>query len=123
MVRSEHQRRYRVGVWAERYAALYLLGKGYWVLERRYKSPVGEIDLIVKRGRRVGFVEVKYRQKLEDAAFSLTSRQQQRIVQAAKFWLTQNRNETYQDLSFDVILLAPWCWPQHICNGFEDQLS
>ncbi len=123
MTRSEHQRRYLVGVWAERFAAFYLFCKGYRVLERRYKSPVGEIDLIVRRGRRVAFVEVKFRQRLEEAAFSLTSYQQRRIVQAAKFWLAQNADALYEELSFDAVLLAPWRWPRHVCNGFEDDFG
>ena len=118
---GDRQKHYRAGVWAERIAGVYLSCKGYRILERRYKSPVGEIDLIAKRAGRIGFVEVKYRQSLEQAAFSITEFQKTRIVQAAKFWLSQNSQETYEELSFDAVLFAPWRWPQHIQNAFEER--
>ena len=51
----------RRGRRAELIAAWYLRLKLYRVLARRYRTPVGEIDLIVRRGRTIVFVEVKHR--------------------------------------------------------------
>jgi len=121
MGQGGRQKHYRAGLWAERVAGVYLSCKGYRILARRYKSPVGEIDLIAKRSGRIGFVEVKYRQNLEQAAFSISEFQKTRIVQAAKFWLSQNSEEPFEELSFDAVLLAPWALPQHIQNAFEDR--
>lgn len=113
------QKRYRAGIWAEKFAAVWLFFKGYSVLARRYKCPLGEIDLIVKRGKTIAFVEVKYRQSLADAAFSISDHQKQRIVRSANFWLQANSQQVYETLTMDVILLAPLRLPQHIQNAFE----
>ena len=50
---------YARGIWAERYAALYLFFKGFRILATRFKTPVGEIDLIAVRNNVMVFVEVK----------------------------------------------------------------
>jgi putative endonuclease len=42
--------------------------KGYAVVARRYKTPVGEIDLVALKGKRLAFIEVKRRKTKEDAA-------------------------------------------------------
>ena len=61
--------------------------KGYRIVARRYKTPVGEIDLVALKGKRLAFVEVKRRKSLEDAAWTLPTRQRRRIVRAAQYWL------------------------------------
>jgi putative endonuclease len=52
------------GRWAERWVALLLLFIGYRCLAKRYRTPVGEIDLIASRGETLVMVEVKYRRAL-----------------------------------------------------------
>lgn len=115
----ERQRRQRLGQRAEWVAALYLQLKGYRILARRFKCPVGEIDLIAKRGRRVAFIEVKYRQTFESAAFSITDKQKQRIERAAAFWLMRHEGISYETLSFDVMLMRPRRLPRHLKSAFE----
>lgn len=90
------------------------------MLERRYKSPVGEIDLIVRRGSAICFVEVKYRQSVDVAAFSISDVQKRRINKAALFWLAQNSQHRYETLRFDVILMAPYNLPVHLRSAFEE---
>lgn len=114
------QNRYRAGVWAERASGLYLNLKGYRILARRFKSPFGEIDLIAKRRGAIAFVEVKYRKTLEQAAFSISNHQKFRIAQAAKFWLAGHPHMAYEVLRFDVVLMAPYRWPEHWQSAFED---
>ncbi len=46
---------------AETRCALGLRLRGYRVLARRYKVPVGEVDIVARRGRTLVFVEVKAR--------------------------------------------------------------
>ena len=58
MKREEAERRGRRG---ESWAAWWLRLHGWHILARRVKTPRGEIDLIVRRGRTVAFVEVKWR--------------------------------------------------------------
>ena len=48
--KAHKQKTYDQGVWAEKYAAGYLVSKGYKILEERYKTQYGEIDLINREG-------------------------------------------------------------------------
>ena len=60
------------GRWAESLAAWSLRLRGYRIVARRFRTPLGEIDLIAQRGRLVAFVEVKARTDLEQALVALT---------------------------------------------------
>ena len=111
-------RAYRSGVLAESIAALTLRLEGNRIVARRYRTPVGEIDLVALKGRRLAFVEVKRRRSAEDAAWTLPTRQRRRIVRAAQYWLAANPNFTGHDISFDVVLASPWSWPRYIENAF-----
>jgi len=110
---------YRDGIVAEAVAAgLYRL-KGYRIVARRYRSPVGEIDLVAAKGRRLAFVEVKRRRTHDEAAFAVTAKQKRRIVRAAQYWLASHPDYAGRDIAFDVVLAAPWSWPRHIANAFS----
>jgi putative endonuclease len=63
---------------------MFLIAKGYRILARRFKTPLGEIDIVARRRRALVFVEVKARETSGDAAESLTARGKQRIVAAAE---------------------------------------
>jgi putative endonuclease len=107
------------GISAEQRASLYLAAKGYRTLAKRWKSPAGEIDLVVRRGRVVVFVEVKTRATLDGAAESVLPRQRRRIVAAAEAWLASHPEHCSHDLRFDAILIAPKRLPRHIEAAFE----
>lgn len=107
------------GVSAEGRAALYLAAKGYRTIARRWKSPVGEIDLVVRRGKLIVFVEVKMRGALDAAAESILPRQRRRIVAAAEAWLAAHPEHSGYDLRFDAMLIAPRRLPRHIEAAFE----
>jgi len=102
----------------ETLAALFLNLKGYRILERRVKTPVGEIDLIARRGRVTVFVEVKARSFSHQESDALMAVNSRRITRAAQLWLTRRPDLANQDLRFDVIFLAPFAWPRHIVNAF-----
>ncbi len=119
MARARRRKAYRKGLWAESLAALLLTLKGYRVLQRRYRSPVGEIDIVAVRRRRLAFVEVKVRDTLETAAHSLTADQRRRIARAAAHWLARRPAYAGHDISFDVVLLAPWSRPRHLPAAFR----
>ena len=72
--RPERQIAFRTGISAESRAAAFLIAKGFRILARRWRSPVGEIDIIARRRTLLIFVEVKARDQL-DAAWSVTDRQ------------------------------------------------
>jgi putative endonuclease len=110
---------FRRGVSAESVAALFLGAKGYRTIARRWKSPVGEIDLVVKRGRLIVFVEVKARKAVDQAAESVLPRQRRRIVAAAEAWLAVHPEHAGYDMRFDAVLVAPGRMPQHVVSAFE----
>jgi putative endonuclease len=109
---------YRRGLFAETLAALLFRLKSYRIVARRYKTPVGEIDLVALKGNRLAFVEVKRRQTTEDAAWTLPAKQPRRIVRAAQYWLSAHPDLANHDLAFDVVLTAPWTWPRTVENAF-----
>jgi putative endonuclease len=117
-MRERRVKAYRSGLFAETIAAGVLRLRGYAILARRYKTPVGEIDLVALKGRRLAFVEVKRRKTTDDAAWTLPSKQRRRIVRAAQYWLASHPDFTGHDIAFDVVLTAPWSWPRYIADAF-----
>ena len=59
---------FNTGLSAESRAAAFLVAKGYRILVRRFRTPVGEIDIIARRFNTIAFVEVKARATLDGAA-------------------------------------------------------
>ena len=118
-VNPERRAAFRLGVSAESRAAAILLAKGYRVVAKRFRSGVGEVDLVARRGNVLVFVEVKARDRLDDAAEAVTPRQQRRIVAAAEAWLAANPRDVTRNIRFDAILIAPRHWPRHIQAAFE----
>ena len=112
------RRHYRRGHRAETLAALWLRAKGYRILATRYKTKVGEIDLIARRGRTVIFVEVKGRSEREAAAQAIHTHNQQRVVRAAQWWLQQHPMPANGTIRFDAVLVAWYRWPHHIPHAF-----
>jgi len=90
----------------ENMAAMYLRLRMYKILERNYYSPVGEIDIIAKKGETYIFLEVKYRR---DASKGLPREavniyKQNKIRRTAQHYLAANNiNEYNTDIRFDVI--------------------
>jgi putative endonuclease len=113
------QAAFRVGISAESRAAAWLIARGFRILARRWRSPLGEIDIIAARRHLLIFVEVKARASLDEAAESVTARQKQRIAAAAEIWLAQFPQPTIRDIRFDAILVAPGKLPRHIPAAFE----
>jgi putative endonuclease len=114
---SLRKRAYLKGHRGEWIAALYLRFKGYKILENRFKTPLGEIDLIVRKGKTVIAVEVKSRNSLREAAFSIIPYQQRRIERAFMCYLS--RKPFPFAARFDVIYIAPWTWPYHIQGAWR----
>jgi putative endonuclease len=116
---AERQVAFRTGISAESRAAAFLIAKGFRILARRWRSPVGEIDIIARRRTLLIFVEVKARANLDDAAWSVTERQRQRIAAAAEVWLAHNPDARIRDIRFDAMLVAPGRIPRHITAAFD----
>lgn len=97
---------WRRGRWSELLVRLYLLACAHRILAANYKTPVGEIDLIAKRGRRISFVEVKARNDPAAAAEAVRTHQRLRIQRAAEYFLTQNPAYQICDIRFDAAFVT-----------------
>ena len=117
--RPERQAAFRVGISAESRAAAFLIAKGFRILARRWRSPLGEIDIVARRRHLLVFAEVKARASLAEAAESVDERQRRRIAAAAEIWLAANPDKAIFDVRFDAILVAPGKIPRHIPAAFE----
>jgi putative endonuclease len=117
--RKERQAAFRRGLSAESRAAVFLIAKGFRIMARRWKSPLGEIDIVARRRHLLIFVEVKARERLDDAAWSVTDRQRSRIVAAAEAYLAHAPDESIRDIRFDAVLVAPGRIPRHIPAAFD----
>jgi putative endonuclease len=110
---------FRLGLSAESRAAAWLIARGFRILARRWRSPAGEIDIVAGRRNLLIFVEVKARATLDDAAWSVTARQQTRIAAAAGAWLAAHPQDAMREMRFDAILVAPGRLPRHIPGAFD----
>lgn len=97
---------YQKGLWAERLAEFFLRLKGYRCLHRRYKTPLGEIDLIMRKGKYLIGVEVKARTKKENALDCLQISQQRRITRALELFQVRHSLYHHCTLRCDFVLLV-----------------
>jgi putative endonuclease len=110
---------FRLGLSAESRAAAFLVAKGYRIAARRWRSPLGEVDIVARRRRLLVFVEVKARASLDDAAEAVTPHQRRRIIGAAQAWLAAHPDDALCDIRFDAMLVAPRRIPRHIQAAFD----
>ena len=116
------QRAEQQGRTAELVALVYLMLTCHRILARRWRGSAGEIDLVARRGRRIIFVEVKFRHRSDagsgagsgassdagsDAGGIPTAQQRQRIARAAQQFCRQRRISPAFELRFDLIQISP----------------
>ncbi len=119
MSRDRRRRAWQRGFDAEAKAAWLLRLKGYRILARRWRAPVGEIDLIARRGKVLAFVEVKARAEARHAAEALGPRQQERLRRAAAAYLAGRPPAQDIQLRFDCVFLGEGLWPRHLPDAFR----
>jgi putative endonuclease len=109
----------RAGRRAETLAVWLLRLKGYAILARRFRSPVGEIDIVARRAGILAFVEVKQRRQSEAALAALTARQRARLQRAALAFLSTRPAVAGLAQRFDVVLVIPWRRIIHIIDAWR----
>ena len=119
MSRVRRRRADRAGRLAEAACVWWLRLRGYRILARRFRVPVGEIDIVARRGRTLAMVEVKTRPSRRLAAEALTPRQRHRIGRAAAAYLALNPALAELGVRFDVMLVVPWRPPGHIMDAWR----
>jgi putative endonuclease len=108
----------RGGRRAETLAAWWLRLKGWTILARRVRTPVGEVDLVARRGRTVAFVEVKARARMSEAGFALDEWRLRRVAAAAEA-LAPRFCRAGDDVRIDAILVVPRRLPRHLPNVWQ----
>lgn len=104
---------------AETLAVLFLRFKGYRILVQRFRTPVGEVDIVAKRGASIVFVEVKKRKTAAAALESISQHNAARVRRAAQWWLQRNTMLADKcNIRFDALALSPYCRIRHIENAF-----
>ena len=115
----KRRRSYRRGHRGEWLAAAALMAKGFRILARRYRTKLGEIDLIARRGDLVLIVEVKARRTLVEAMEAVARESERRIEGAADLWLARQPDYGKLSVRFDMMAVMPWRWPVHVENVFQ----
>jgi putative endonuclease len=111
----KRQKAERGGRRAERIAAWWLRLKGWRILAVRARTPVGEVDLIARRGRTLAFVEVKARATDAEAAWALDDYRLRRVAAAAEA-LMPRYLRVGDTVRLDAIFIVPRRWPRHMTN-------
>ncbi len=102
----------RLGRSAEWRAVWRLRLAGYAIVARRYRTKMGEIDIVARRGRILVIVEVKARAGHTLAAESLGERQLERVARAASLFLARHPRYAEYAVRFDAVLVVG-LWPRH----------
>jgi putative endonuclease len=121
--RPERVAAFQRGLSAESRAALFLIAKAYRILERRWNTPFGEIDIVSRRRSVVVFVEVKARGSIDEAVEAVTDRTKRRVIGAAELWLARHPQHAGGGIHFDVIVVTPGKIPRHIVNAFNAEVA
>jgi len=101
----------------ERLAGWWLRLKGWRILDRRVRTPAGEVDLVARKGNLVAFVEVKARRTAAELDHAIDERRLARVAAAAELLMPRYAGPG-DDIRVDVILLAPGVRPRHIENAW-----
>ena len=103
----------RGGRRAEALAGLWLRFKGWRILAKRARTPVGEVDLVARRGRTLAFVEVKARASEADASLALDDWRLRRVARAAEALMPLYARDG-DTIRIDAIFMVPGKWPRHV---------
>lgn len=120
---AKRRKAWRLGWSAEVVCVIWLRFQGYRIIAQRQRTPVGEIDVVARRGQILAIVEVKARSDRSKALESVSKRQRKRLERAAQ-WLIAGRTDLASlNIRFDVMALAPWRMPAYIANAWRPEDS
>ena len=98
---------------AETIAANFLRLKGWTILDRRVRTPAGEVDIVMRRPGLVAFVEVKSRKDQAALDMALDRQRLVRVAAAAEYLMPRYAGPG-DDIRIDAVLIAPGRLPQHL---------
>ena len=118
MTVESRRRAENAGRQAETLAAMLLRIKGYRLVARRFKTPVGEIDILARKGNQLVAVEVKERPNLETGLSAVSAAQWQRISRAMQWTFSARPDLAELDGRFDLIVVNG-LRPHHIVDAWR----
>ena len=115
--KAKKQKSYLFGIFAEYYVIFLFFFKGYILLKHRYKTKMGEIDLIFKNKDNLIAVEVKARKDTNTNIGEVVSfKQYKRIMNSLKLFLNKNIEYSNFNTRIDVVLVKGLFNIQHLKN-------
>ena len=109
---------YNFGIFAEKIAMSFLRLKGYEILEWRFKTKLGEVDIIAKKSDIIIAIEVKARSKKVTIEELVSFRQMKRVRSAMELFIAQNSKYHNSAVRFDFIEVGKWGMLRHHQNFF-----
>ena len=106
-IAKRYKRSEKKGRLAEIIILVIYMAQGFWPVARRYKTKYGEIDLIMRRGSLICFIEVKYRQAPFSHDVPITKTQWQRLSHTAQQFLAIYDKNAHLQARFDLAFLSP----------------
>ena len=107
---------YQKGIWAERLCVLILWLQGYRIVARRARTPLGEIDIVARKGKTLAIIEVKYRPLLSHEPV-VSLHQRHRLERAANYF-AKNAQEPL-NIRFDLMVVIQGRWPCHFKGAWR----
>ena len=104
---------------SEVWAAIWLMAKGYRILGFRLKTPLGEVDLVAKRGDVLAIVEVKSRTRIETALEAVSFDQRDRLRRAGGQLAAGRPALRHCVVRLDLLALAPGRLPRHVPDAWQ----
>lgn len=119
MHKSARKKAEQRGRRAETLAAWLLRLKGYKILDMRYKTPYGEIDIIALKGNILAIIEVKQRPTLREAKEALHTADLTRIQEAAYSYQAKHMKLEHKDIRFDAIYVTTGLRVKHMKDAWR----
>ena len=120
---NRQKRSYQMAEFAGKVAEflIYLryLMRGFRLIHWRHRTPFGEIDLVMRKGAHIRFIEVKYRKRHHRSDSPVTPVQMARLQRAARLTYRQLSPDERAVCQFDIILVR---WPFH-CSIYENHVD
>lgn len=117
---TKQNKSYYKGLWAERLAAIWLFIKGYRILKMRYKTKVGEVDIIAKRGDVIVFIEVKAHTTKDNGVNAISAVSKGRIFRAGQFFIAKNPKWSGMNVRFDAMIVHHLFLITHLSNAWTE---
>jgi len=118
-MQGKRQKAEAAGRRGERLAALAYRLRGYRILETRFKTKIGEIDLIARKKDVIIFIEVKHRATIDAGVYSVTSAQSRRIDGAANLFMAKYRGADHCERRNDIVITGASRFPHIIKDAWR----